>query len=97
MSYQLIFVDAVSTLSEKISSRVAECTRLILVKDGFGGDLGTLDRWANGRRKNTSILEWFGQPERNTLRPLGSCIDCASLSVRPCGKTCLLMSALSLL
>jgi hypothetical protein len=31
-------------LSKDISSRVAEGTRLILVKDGFGGDLGALDR-----------------------------------------------------
>jgi hypothetical protein len=31
-------------LTEEISSRVAESTRLILVKDGFGGDLGALDR-----------------------------------------------------
>jgi hypothetical protein len=29
---------------EEISSRVAECTRLILVKNGFGEDLGALDR-----------------------------------------------------
>jgi hypothetical protein len=57
-------------MSEEISSRVAECTRLILVKDGFGEDLGALDRWANERRKDTRILEWFGPPERNTLRPL---------------------------
>ena len=53
---------------------MAECTRLILVKDGFGGDLGALDRWADERRKNTRILEWFGPPERNTLRPLCDCI-----------------------
>jgi hypothetical protein len=57
-------------LSEEISSRVADCTRLMLVKDGFGGDLGALDRWADECRKNTRILEWFGPPERNTLRPL---------------------------
>jgi hypothetical protein len=31
-------------LSEEISSRVAESTRLILAKDGFGGDSGALDR-----------------------------------------------------
>jgi hypothetical protein len=31
-------------VSEEISSGVAECTRLILVKDGFGGDLRALDR-----------------------------------------------------
>jgi hypothetical protein len=31
-------------VSEEISSWVAECTYLILVKDGFGGDLGALDR-----------------------------------------------------
>jgi hypothetical protein len=54
---------------------VAECTRLILVKDGFGGDLGALDRWTDERREGARILEWFGPPERNTLRPLGSCID----------------------
>jgi hypothetical protein len=24
-------------------------------------------------------LEWFGPPERNTLRPLWCCIDCESL------------------
>jgi hypothetical protein len=57
-------------LSEEFSSRVAESTRLILVKDGFGGDLGALDRWTDERRKDTKILEWFGPPERNTLRPL---------------------------
>jgi hypothetical protein len=62
-------------LSEEISSRVAECTRLILVKDRFGGDLGTLDQCVDGHRKNTRILEWFGPPERNTLRPLWCCID----------------------
>jgi hypothetical protein len=69
----------VGTLSEEISSRVAECTRLILVKEGFGGDLGALSRCADERRKNTRILEWFGPPERNTLRPLGSCINCVCL------------------
>jgi hypothetical protein len=42
-------------LSEEISSRVAECTRLILVKDGFGGDLGALDRWADEHRKDARI------------------------------------------
>jgi hypothetical protein len=60
---------------------VAECTRLILVKDGFGGDLGALDRWADERREDTRILEWFGPPERNTLRPLGCYIDCRSLDL----------------
>jgi hypothetical protein len=67
------------SLSEEFSSRVAECTRLILVKDGFGGDLGALDRWADECRKGTRNLKWFGPPERNTLRPLGCCIDCVSL------------------
>jgi hypothetical protein len=43
------------SLSEEISSRVAECTHLILVKDGFGGDLGALDRCADERRKDTRI------------------------------------------
>jgi hypothetical protein len=66
-------------LSEEISSRVAECTRLILVKDGFGGDLGALDRCADEHRKDARILEWFGPPERNTLRPLWCCIDCVNL------------------
>jgi hypothetical protein len=42
-------------VSEEISSRVAESTRLILVKDGFGGDLGALDRWTDERRKDTKI------------------------------------------
>jgi hypothetical protein len=42
-------------LSEEISSRVAECTRLILVKDGFGGDLGALDQCVDEHRKNTRI------------------------------------------
>jgi hypothetical protein len=42
-------------LSEEISSRVAESTRLILVKDGFGGDLGALDRWSDERRKDAGI------------------------------------------
>jgi hypothetical protein len=64
----------------KISSRVAECTRLILLKDGFGGDLGALDRCVDECRKDTRILEWFGPPERNTLRPLRSCIDCVRLN-----------------
>jgi hypothetical protein len=59
---------------------VAESTRLILVKDGFGGDLVALDRCADEHRKDTRILEWFGPPERNTLRPLGSCIGCVSLN-----------------
>jgi hypothetical protein len=66
-------------MSEEISSRVAECTRLILVKDGFGGDVGALDRWADEHGKDTRILEWFEPPERNTLRPLWCCIDCGSL------------------
>jgi hypothetical protein len=69
-------------MSEEISSRVAECTCLILVKEGFGGDLGALDRRVDEHRKDTRILEWFRPPERNTLRPLGSCIDHVSLSVR---------------
>jgi hypothetical protein len=68
---------------------VAESTRLILVKDGFGGDLGALDRWTDERRKDTRILEWFGPPERNTLRPLGSCIDCVSLSGKQPKLVCL--------
>jgi hypothetical protein len=42
-------------MSEEISSRVAESTRLILVKDGFGGDLGALDRWSDERRKDVGI------------------------------------------
>jgi hypothetical protein len=42
-------------LSEEFSSRVAESTRLILVKDGFGGDLGALDRRTDERRKATEI------------------------------------------
>jgi hypothetical protein len=58
---------------------VAECTRLILVKEEFGGDLEAFDRWADEHRKDTRILEWFGPPERNTLRPLRCCIDCGSL------------------
>jgi hypothetical protein len=70
-------------LSEEISSRVAECTRLILVKKEFGGDLGALDRWADEHRKDIRILEWFGLPECNTLRPLGCCIDCGSLDATP--------------
>jgi hypothetical protein len=63
---------------------VAECTRLILVKDGFGGELGALDRWADECRKDTRILEWFGPPERNTLRPLRSCIALEFESLRVC-------------
>jgi hypothetical protein len=66
-------------LSEEFSSRVAESTRLTLVKDGFGGDLGALDRCADEHRKDTRILEWFEPPERNTLHPLWYCIDCESL------------------
>jgi hypothetical protein len=62
-------------MSEEISSRVAECTCLILVKDGFGGDLGALDQWVDKCRKDTRNLEWFGPPESNTLRPLWCCID----------------------
>jgi hypothetical protein len=45
----------VTLLSEVISSWVAERTRLILVKDGFGGDLGALDRWIDERRKDARI------------------------------------------
>jgi hypothetical protein len=67
-------------LSEEFSSRVAESTRLILVKDGFGGDLGALDWWTDEHRKDTKILEWFGPLERNTLRPLWCCIGCVSLN-----------------
>jgi hypothetical protein len=39
-------------VSEEISSRVAVGTRLILVKEGFGGDLGALDRCADDHRKD---------------------------------------------
>jgi hypothetical protein len=42
-------------LLEEFSSRVAESTRLILVKDGFGGDLGALDRWTDERKKDMKI------------------------------------------
>jgi hypothetical protein len=42
-------------MSEEISSWVAESTHLILVKDGFGVDLGTLDRCADERRKDARI------------------------------------------
>jgi hypothetical protein len=45
----------VSLLSEEFSSRVAESTRLILVKDGFGEDVGALDRRTDERRKATEI------------------------------------------
>jgi hypothetical protein len=41
--------------SEEFSSRVAECTRLILVKDGFGGDLGALDRLRMNAGKTQGI------------------------------------------
>jgi hypothetical protein len=71
--------DCIVWLSEEISNPVAECTRLILVKEEFGGDLGALDRWADKHRKDIRILEWFRPSERNTLRPLGCCIDCGSL------------------
>jgi hypothetical protein len=68
---------------------VAESTRLILVKDGFGGDLGALDRCADEHKKDARILEWFGPPERNTLHPLGSCIDCVSLNGKQPKLVCL--------
>jgi hypothetical protein len=42
-------------MSEEISSRVVECTRLILVKDGFGGDLGALDQKVEEHGKDTRI------------------------------------------
>jgi hypothetical protein len=42
-------------LSEEFSSRVAESIRLILVKDGFGGNLEALDRWTDERMKDTKI------------------------------------------
>jgi hypothetical protein len=42
-------------VSEEFFSRVAESTRLILVKDGFGGDLGALDRQTDERREDTKI------------------------------------------
>jgi hypothetical protein len=45
----------ITKLSEEISSRMAECTRLILVKDGFGGDSGVLDQWTDEHMKNTEI------------------------------------------
>jgi hypothetical protein len=76
-------------MSEEFSSRVAESTRLVLVKDGFGGDLGALDRCADEHRKNARILEWFGPPERNTLRPLLSCIDWVSLNGKQPKLVCL--------
>jgi hypothetical protein len=46
---------SIASLSEEFSSRVAESTRLILVKDRFGVDLGALDRWTDERRKDTKI------------------------------------------
>jgi hypothetical protein len=52
------------------------------------------------RRKD---LEWFGLPERNTLRPLWYCIDCVGPGwnlVWTCVRVyepCLLTSKLSLL
>jgi hypothetical protein len=38
-----------------VSSRVVERTRLILVKDGFGGDLAALDWWTGKRREDAGI------------------------------------------
>jgi hypothetical protein len=59
------------------SSRVAECTHLILRTRG-------LSRVSPRRCENTKThkdLEWFGPPERNTLCPLASCIvDSLSVS-----------------
>jgi hypothetical protein len=40
-------------------------------------------------RKNTRILEWFGPPERNTLRPLGGCIALDLESLRVSELACL--------
>jgi hypothetical protein len=51
----MLFINLKIDLSQEISSRVAESTRLILVKDGFGGDLGALDRWIDERRKDARI------------------------------------------
>jgi hypothetical protein len=42
-------------ISEKISSRVAECTRLILIMDEFGGDLRALDQRVEKHGKDTRI------------------------------------------
>jgi hypothetical protein len=34
---------------------MAESTRLIRVKDGFGGDLGELDWWTDEHRKDMKV------------------------------------------
>jgi hypothetical protein len=58
-------------------------------------------------REDIGILEWFGPPERNTLRPLGGCIALEFESLRVClreskglrglGESCVLTGARSLL
>jgi hypothetical protein len=42
-------------MSKEISSRVAECTRLILVLDEFGGSQGTLDQRVNEHGKHIRV------------------------------------------
>ena len=51
---------------------MAERTRLFPVREDSGKYFGD---WADlalgGSSQEHTILEWFGPPERNTLRPLG--------------------------
>ena len=51
---------------------MAERTRLFPVREDSGKYLGDRADLAFGRKlTRTHDLEWFGPPERNTLRPLG--------------------------
>jgi hypothetical protein len=64
-------VSSMWLLSQEISNRMAECTRLIRV----WGSLRTHDQRMEEYEKDTRILEWFRSPERKTLRPLVYCIN----------------------
>ena len=59
-------------------SRVADCTRLILIVGCAWGQSRNARSRDVRTRKHTAGLEWFGPPERNTLRPL-----CVVLLVSP--------------
>ena len=50
---------------------MAERTRLFPVREDSGKYLGDWAELLWDKHTRTHDLEWFGPPERNTLRPLG--------------------------
>jgi hypothetical protein len=56
LKYLRDFFSVWNTVERNLQSgRAAECTRLILTKNGFGGDLGALDRCVDECRKDARI------------------------------------------